>query len=78
MGAKITFRDPQNIFVDGPTQLSGAEIESPDLRAGLAFVIAALLAKGTSTISNIYQIDRGYEKIDERLRSLGAEIQRAD
>ncbi len=76
MGANIILRDPQKILVKGPAELHGQEIESPDLRAGLAFVIAALLAKGESVVSNVYQIDRGYEKIDERLRSLGAEIKR--
>lgn len=76
MGAKIFLSDPHRILAHGPARLHGREIESPDIRAGLAFVIAALLAKGESKISNVYQIDRGYEKIDERLRSLGAEIQR--
>ncbi len=76
MGAKIMMCDPHRILVHGPTALHGREIESPDLRAGLAFVIAALIAKGTSEISNVYQIDRGYEKIDERLRYLGADIRR--
>ncbi|MBI4087584.1 MAG: UDP-N-acetylglucosamine 1-carboxyvinyltransferase [Candidatus Liptonbacteria bacterium] len=78
MGANIILCDPQRILVKGPTELRGREIESPDLRAGLAFVIAALLAKGGSVVSNVYQIDRGYEKIDERLRLLGAEIKRVD
>jgi len=78
MGADILLADPHRITVRGPTPLRGREIESPDLRAGLAFVMAALLAEGESTISNVYQIDRGYEKIDERLRALGAEIQRIE
>ncbi len=76
MGARIVPADPHRIFVHGPTSLHGRDIESPDLRAGLAFVIAGLIAKGESTIGNIYQIDRGYEKIEERLQKLGAEIQR--
>lgn len=78
MGANIVLCDPHRILVTGPTPLRAREIESPDLRAGLAFILAALLAKGESVISNVYQIDRGYEKIDERLRKLGAEIQRID
>ncbi len=76
MGAKILTLDEHRILVKGPAHLRGREIESPDLRAGLAFVIAALLAKGESVINNIYQIDRGYEKIDERLKNLGADISR--
>ena len=76
MGAHITMHNPHRISVSGPSDLRGREIESPDLRAGLAFVIAALIARGKSVVSNIYQIDRGYERIDERLRSLGAKISR--
>ena len=76
MGAAITALDTHRILVNGPTSLRGREIESPDLRAGLAFVIAALIAKGESKIKNIYQIDRGYEKIEERLAALGADIKR--
>jgi UDP-N-acetylglucosamine 1-carboxyvinyltransferase len=76
MGANIVLCDPHRILVTGPTQLRAREIESPDLRAGLAFILTALLAEGESVISNVYQIDRGYEKIDERLRKLGAEINR--
>lgn len=76
MGARIILCDPNRILIKGPARLSGREIESPDLRAGLAFVIAALLASGESSIRNVYQIDRGYEKIDERLRKLGADIER--
>lgn len=78
MGANIVMCDPHRILVHGPTSLRGREIESPDLRAGLAFVIAALIAKGKSVISNVYQIDRGYERIDERLKKLGAEIERVE
>lgn len=76
MGASITSCDPHRAIVVGPTQLKGREMDSPDLRAGLAFVIAALVAKGRSSIGNVYQIDRGYERIDETLRGLGANIKR--
>ncbi len=78
MGANIVLCDPHRILIKGPTLLRGREMETPDLRAGLAFIIAALLAKGESIIGSVYQIDRGYEKIDERLRKLGAEIERVD
>ena len=76
MGAKIFPADPHRILVSGPTFLHGREIQSPDIRAGMAFIIAALVAKGESRIKNIYQIDRGYEKIEERLTKLGADIRR--
>ncbi|MFA6296154.1 MAG: UDP-N-acetylglucosamine 1-carboxyvinyltransferase [Patescibacteria group bacterium] len=76
MGANIIMCDPHRIVVQGPTKLYGAKLESPDIRAGIALVIAALIAEGKSEIDNIYQIDRGYEKIEERLRNLGANIQR--
>src|SRR3989344_5862962 len=76
MGADIHTYDPHRIEIKGPTKLRGREIESPDIRAGMAYIIAALCAKGTSTINNIYQIDRGYEKIEERLRKVGADIKR--
>ena len=76
MGARIVFCDPHRVVVAGPSQLYGATLESPDIRAGMALLIAALAAKGESTIYNIRQIDRGYERIDEKLRSLGAEIAR--
>jgi UDP-N-acetylglucosamine 1-carboxyvinyltransferase len=62
--------------VNGPTPLVGKKLISPDIRAGIALIIAALIAKGQTEIDNIYQIDRGYEKIDERLRNLGADIVR--
>ena len=74
MGARITICDPHRGLVHGPTPLRGREIESPDIRAGLAFLLAALIAKGESRINNIYQIDRGYERIEERLNALGASI----
>lgn len=76
MGASITMCDPHRIIVNGPTQLYGRDMESPDLRAGLAFVIAALAAKGRSVIDNVYQIDRGHERLEERLQKLGADIKR--
>ncbi len=78
MGAKIIMCDPHRILVSGPTPLRGREIETPDLRAGLAFVIAGLVAKGVTIINNVYQIDRGYEKIDERLINIGAKIKRTN
>jgi UDP-N-acetylglucosamine 1-carboxyvinyltransferase len=77
MGADITICDPHRVFISGPTALRGREMESPDLRAGLAFIIAGLIAKGESIIHNIHNIDRGYENIEERLAHLGANIQRA-
>lgn len=76
MGAKIFMCDPHRIIVFGKTKLRGRQIESPDLRAGLSFVIAALVASGKSIIENIYQIDRGYEKIDLKLQKLGLNIKR--
>ncbi len=76
MGANIIIADPHRVIVQGPSKLHGKKIYSPDIRAGMALIIAALLAKGQSIVDNIYQIDRGYEKIDERLRALGADIQR--
>lgn len=68
--------DPHRIVVNGPTKLYGKKLTSPDLRAGIALVIAALIAEGQTEIDNIYQIDRGYEDIDGRLRALGADIRR--
>jgi UDP-N-acetylglucosamine 1-carboxyvinyltransferase len=78
MGARIILCDPHRVVVTGPAQLSGERLESPDIRAGMAMVIAALCAEGRSTIGNIRQIDRGYERIDERLRGLGASIERTE
>jgi len=78
MGARIVLCDPHRVVVTGPATLYGERLESPDIRAGMAMVIAALCAEGTSTIGNIRQIDRGYERIDERLRQLGASIDRAE
>jgi UDP-N-acetylglucosamine 1-carboxyvinyltransferase len=76
MGARITLCDPHRAIVSGPSRLHGERVESPDIRAGMAMLIAALAAEGTSEIGNIRQIDRGYESIDERLRGLGAQIER--
>lgn len=76
MGAQIVLCDPHRCIVQGPTQLFGENLESPDIRAGMALVLAALAAEGKSVIRNIGQIDRGYEKVDEKLRSLGAQIER--
>jgi UDP-N-acetylglucosamine 1-carboxyvinyltransferase len=76
MGARITLCDPHRAIVSGPSRLHGERVESPDIRAGMAILIAALAADGTSHIGNIRQIDRGYEQIDERLRALGAQIER--
>jgi UDP-N-acetylglucosamine 1-carboxyvinyltransferase len=78
MGARIILCDPHRAVVVGPAQLHGATMESPDIRAGMALLIAALGAQGTSRIQNIRQIERGYERIDERLKALGARIERED
>ena len=78
MGAQIILCDPHRAVVSGPTPLKGARVSSPDIRAGMALLIAALGAKGTTEIHNIDQIDRGYEKIDQRLNALGAKIQRVN
>jgi UDP-N-acetylglucosamine 1-carboxyvinyltransferase len=76
MGARIILCDPHRSIVQGPSTLIGETLESPDIRAGLALTMAALAAKGTSRIRNIGQIERGYERIDEKLSALGAKIQR--
>jgi UDP-N-acetylglucosamine 1-carboxyvinyltransferase len=76
MGADIVMCDPHRAIVTGPRRLRGARVESPDIRAGMAMLLAALCAEGRSEIGNIRQIDRGYERIDERLRELGARIER--
>jgi UDP-N-acetylglucosamine 1-carboxyvinyltransferase len=78
MGAAITICDPHRAIVVGPRRLRGQRVESPDIRAGMAMLIAALCADGETQIGNIGQIDRGYERIDERLRALGARIERLD
>src|SRR4029450_10170520 len=76
MGARIHLSDPHRAVVSGPSRLHGARLESPDIRAGMAMLVAALAADGTSEIGNVAQIDRGYERIDMRLRDLGARIER--
>jgi UDP-N-acetylglucosamine 1-carboxyvinyltransferase len=78
MGAAITICDPHRAIVVGPRRLRGERVESPDIRAGMAMLIAAFCADGVTEIGNIRQIDRGYERIDERLRDLGARITRVD
>lgn len=76
MGASIFMADPHRVMVTGPTVLHGRSISSPDIRAGMAMVIAGMIAEGTTEIENVYQIDRGYENIEQRLRAIGANIQR--
>jgi len=78
MGARIILCDPHRCVVQGPSPLHGDELESPDIRAGMALLIAALCAEGKSTIRNIRQIDRGYERVEEKLRRLGARIERVE
>jgi UDP-N-acetylglucosamine 1-carboxyvinyltransferase len=78
MGARIILCDPHRVVVTGPAKLYGQRMSSPDIRAGMAMLIAALCAEGQSTIGEAYQIDKGYERIDERLRSLGARIERVE
>ncbi|GAB4540754.1 MAG: UDP-N-acetylglucosamine 1-carboxyvinyltransferase [Anaerolineales bacterium] len=77
MGARIILCDPYRCLVQGPNQLMSERLESPDIRAGMALLLAALAAKGESKIRNISQIERGYEKVEEKLKALGAEIRRA-
>jgi UDP-N-acetylglucosamine 1-carboxyvinyltransferase len=78
MGARIVLCDPHRAVVAGPSRLKGGTVESPDIRAGMAMLIAALAAEGTSTINNVGQIERGYERIAERLTALGARIERRE
>jgi len=78
MGANVTLCDPHRVLVYGPTQLRGQKLSSPDLRAGVALVIAALVAKGTSIIENAELIDRGYEDLIPRLQGVGAKIERRE
>jgi UDP-N-acetylglucosamine 1-carboxyvinyltransferase len=78
MGARIVLCDPHRAVVIGPTKLHSGQVESPDIRAGMAILLAALCAEGESTIDNVGQIERGYERIDERLRALGAHIERIE
>ena len=78
MGARIVLCDPHRAVISGPSRLHGGQVESPDIRAGMGMVIAALAAEGRSVIHNIGQIERGYERIHERLQALGADIERVD
>lgn len=78
MGARVILCDPHRCIVEGPTELVGETLESPDIRAGMALVLASLAASGSSQIRNIGQIERGYERIDEKLRALGAHIHRVE
>jgi UDP-N-acetylglucosamine 1-carboxyvinyltransferase len=78
MGARIILCDPHRVVVTGPAKLYGERLTSPDIRAGMAMLLASLCAEGSSTIGNIGEIDRGYERIDERLRGLGAHIERVE
>jgi UDP-N-acetylglucosamine 1-carboxyvinyltransferase len=78
MGARIIVCDPHRVVVSGPSRLYGQRLTSPDIRAGMAMLIAALCANGRSVIGNVAEIDRGYERIDDRLRGVGAQIERVD
>jgi UDP-N-acetylglucosamine 1-carboxyvinyltransferase len=78
MGARIIICDPHRVVVTGPAQLRAQRVSSPDIRAGMAMLMAALCADGTSTIGDAHQIDKGYERIDDRLRALGAHIERVE
>ncbi len=78
MGARIVLCDPHRAIVSGPASLRASTVESPDIRAGMAMLLAAMCARGTSTINNVGQIERGYERIDERLNALGARVERVD
>ncbi len=78
MGAQIILCDPHRAVVVGPSRLYGQPVSSPDIRAGMALVLAALAAEGVTTIGNVRQIDRGYAQIDEKLRALGAHIERVE
>jgi UDP-N-acetylglucosamine 1-carboxyvinyltransferase len=78
MGARIVLCDPHRAVVVGPSRLTSGRVESPDIRAGMAMLLAALCAEGESTIDNVGQIERGYERIDERLRALGAKVERVE
>jgi UDP-N-acetylglucosamine 1-carboxyvinyltransferase len=78
MGARIILCDPHRAVVTGPARLRGQRMESPDIRAGMAMLLASLCAEGPSTIGAVHQIDKGYERIDERLRALGAQIERIE
>jgi len=76
MGARIILCDPYRCLIQGPNRLYGENLESPDIRAGMSILLAALAAKGQSTIRNVSQIERGYQDVDKKLRALGANIER--
>ncbi|MDD4358291.1 MAG: UDP-N-acetylglucosamine 1-carboxyvinyltransferase, partial [Candidatus Pacebacteria bacterium] len=76
MGVDIFFSDPHRAIVSGPSNLFGADLGSFDLRAGASLIVAGLIAKGKTVIRDIYQVDRGYEEIDKKLKKLGADIKR--
>jgi UDP-N-acetylglucosamine 1-carboxyvinyltransferase len=78
MGANIVLCDPHRIVVSGPAKLYPARLNSPDVRAGMSLIMAALIAEGTSIIDNIYQVERGYFDIEKKLKGLGAKITRED
>jgi UDP-N-acetylglucosamine 1-carboxyvinyltransferase len=78
MGARIVLCDPHRAVISGPTRLAASELQSPDVRAGMALVIAAMCAEGSSVIRNVYQIERGYEKVAERLSALGGRIKKGE
>lgn len=78
MGANITLCDPHRVVIQGPTPLYGKSLTSPDLRAGISMIIAGIIARGTTRIDNIYQIERGYEHIEQRLRAIGVDIVRSE
>jgi UDP-N-acetylglucosamine 1-carboxyvinyltransferase len=78
MGARIVLCDPHRALVSGPSVLRGSTVESPDIRAGMAMLLAAMAARGTSIINNAGQIERGYERISDRLNALGARISRTE
>jgi UDP-N-acetylglucosamine 1-carboxyvinyltransferase len=78
MGAQVILCDPHRCIVNGPSRLFGEKVESPDIRAGMSLLLAALAAEGQTTIRNVGQIDRGYERVDEKLRTLGARITRVE
>ena len=74
MGASITIADPHRVLVNGPSQLRGREVETPDIRAGMALILAALVAEGETTVNKVELIERGYEDVLGKLKSLGASI----
>ncbi len=76
LGARITLCDPHRVVVTGPAPLHGGTVDSPDVRAGMALLVAALAARGKSTIHNVHHIDRGYERVEEKLRGVGARLER--